>query len=201
MDISSFQELYQQVFVVILGKAKDKREGADVRADIVKLKIGDDAVALAQMAAIHQNAACDCLLSDAELAVKLKRARLYRHGTRGLTWSAIFFNDAKRNLRPGQPQCQNKAGGTGSNNQYLLCHVCGACDLSATDSCLFHSYQFHVKNQSRIRRDGRTCATRSIAKSRRNTQLPLAADLHPYNALIPAFNDLAGAKFKFNGLA
>src|SRR5689334_5084164 len=114
MYISSFQELYQQVFVVILGKAKDKREGADVRADIVKLKIGDDAVALAQMAAIHQNAACDCLLGDAELAVKLERARLDRHDKRGLTSPAIFLNDATRNLTARQPQCHHNAGGTRS---------------------------------------------------------------------------------------
>src|SRR5438105_4362331 len=111
MDTNSFQVLYQQVFVVILGEAKDKREGADVWADIVKLKVGDHAAALAQMAATHPDAACYRLFSNAELAVELKRARLYRHCTRSLPRSAVFFNDAKRNLRPGQPQCQDQAGG------------------------------------------------------------------------------------------
>src|SRR5216684_5970628 len=50
--------------------------------------------------------------------------------------------------------------------------------------------QFHIKNQSRVRRNRATRSGSSITQLRRNSQLPLAANFHSCDSLIPAFNYL-----------
>src|SRR5258708_1405442 len=50
--------------------------------------------------------------------------------------------------------------------------------------------QFHIKDQSRVRRNRATRSGNSITQLRRNSQLSLAANFHSRNSFIPAFNYL-----------
>src|SRR5579864_2105683 len=61
--------------------------------------------------------------------------------------------------------------------------------------------QFHIKNQRCVGRDRAAGSTRSVGKARRNPQLPLAADLHSRNALVPALDDFSGAQLEDERLA
>src|ERR1019366_10522228 len=61
--------------------------------------------------------------------------------------------------------------------------------------------QFHVEDQRRVRRDHATGSLSSIARRRRNSQLPLSSDLHSLYSFIPALNHLSSPQLKLEWLA
>ena len=50
--------------------------------------------------------------------------------------------------------------------------------------------EFHIKNQCRVRRNYAARSLGSITQLWRNSQLPLASDLHSRDAFVPAFDHL-----------
>src|SRR5579863_2777601 len=62
---------------------------------------------------------------------------------------------------------------------------------------LSDSEKFHVENQSRVRRDRAGRSRGSITELRRNSQLPLTADFHSSDTLVPTFDHLPGPERKY----
>src|SRR5439155_26283105 len=61
--------------------------------------------------------------------------------------------------------------------------------------------QFDVEHQRRVRRDNAAGAPGAIAELGRDHQRAFAADLHPGDALVPAFDDLLLTECEIEGLA
>ena len=66
---------------------------------------------------------------------------------------------------------------------------------------LFDSEEFDVKDKGGVWRDDSSGAASSVAKFRRNAQLPLAAYFHSRYSLIPSFDYLSGSELKHEWLA
>src|SRR5208283_5258090 len=73
-------------------------------------------------------------------------------------------------------------------------------ELSLSGPSLFHVEQLYIEDQRGIGRNQPVAhALLSIGKVRRNTQLPLAADLHSGHALVPSLDHLPRAQHEFKG--
>src|SRR5207302_5133793 len=66
---------------------------------------------------------------------------------------------------------------------------------------LFADEEHDVGDQRGVGRDDAARAARSVAQLGRNAQLAPAPDLHSRYSLVPAFDYLAGAELKHEGLA
>src|SRR5262249_22795981 len=67
-------------------------------------------------------------------------------------------------------------------------------------SLLANILQFHVKDQGRVWRDESWVSGGAISEVARNLQLPLAANFHSGDALVPSLDDLSGAYHKLERL-
>src|SRR5258706_5577037 len=59
---------------------------------------------------------------------------------------------------------------------------------------LLHVEELHLEDQGRVRRDDVARAARAVAELRRDGELPLAADLHALDALVPALDHVSLAE-------
>src|ERR1700733_8050370 len=64
----------------------------------------------------------------------------------------------------------------------------------STKSSGLHPQQLDIEDQRRVGRDDAAGAARAVAELGRDDQRAFAADFHPGDALVPPFDDLAGAE-------
>src|SRR5215467_7425734 len=83
-----------------------------------------------------------------------------------------------------------------SHNSQLITHN----SKPITHNSFTYLQQLNFKIQSRIWRNYAANRARTVCEVRRNDQLSFTADLHTFDALIPAGNNLFGAENKIKRL-
>ncbi|GAB3784108.1 hypothetical protein GCM10028797_12620 [Dyella agri] len=123
------QPFDQQSLVGVLRKDQPERKRAKALADLPERHPCGLAASDPQIDAGNLDATADNRIGQADLPVKLQRARLHRQGARGASCFGGLVDDPYGNAEPGQPQRQHEAGRTGAGDQHVGVMGIGSCSL------------------------------------------------------------------------